>query len=225
MKPETMKRIILFLALFASTTAGFGQKHIRLSFVGSPSTNWMVSDNTKVTDKSQTFGYDYGLNADFYFTEDERYSFLTGLLISNTGGEISYQNDADFSFSGETLPATVNIRYRLRYVEVPFSLKLKTDQFRRIRYWGQLGLTGMVNISAKADSNDGTFSKTNINDEINLFNLDMNMGAGIDYDLNSSNSISAGIVFQNGLLDVTTNNAFSDKTIVNSLKLKIGLNF
>jgi hypothetical protein len=220
-----MKRVILSTFLMICAATGFGQKHVRLSFVGSPSTNWMVSDNTAVSDKSQTFGYDYGLNADFYFTEDERYSFLTGLLISNTGGELSYQNDADFSFSGETLPAKVNIRYRLRYVEIPFSLKLKTDQFRRIRYWGQLGLTGMVNISAKADSNDGTFSKTNINDEINLFNLDMNLGAGIDYDLNSNNSITAGVVFQNGLIDVTTNNSFSDKTIVNSLKLKIGLNF
>ena len=220
-----MKRVILSTLLMIITAIGFGQKHIRLSFVGSPSTNWMVSDNTSVSDKSQTFGYDFGLNADFYFTGDERYSLLTGLLISNTGGQLSYQNDAGFSFSGETLPAKVNIRYRLRYVEIPFSLKLKTDQFRRIRYWGQLGLTGMVNISAKADSNEGTFSKTNINDEINLFNLDMNMGAGIDYDLNSSNSITAGLVFQNGLIDVTTNNAFSDKTIVNSLKLKIGLNF
>jgi hypothetical protein len=53
----------------------------------------------------------------------------------------------------------------------------------------------------------------------------MNLGAGIDYDLNSNNSITAGVVFQNGLIDVTTNNSFSDKTIVNSLKLKIGLNF
>jgi hypothetical protein len=83
----------------------------------------------------------------------------------------------------------------------------------------------MINISAKGTSNNGTLSKANINDEVNLFNLAMNVGVGFDYDLGSTNSITAGLIFQNGLLDVTTDNAFTDKTIINSLKLKIGLVF
>jgi hypothetical protein len=220
-----MKQLILLLLILAGSLAGFGQKSIRLSFTGSPSANWMVTNN-KVADHGKlTFGYDFGLNADFYFTEDQRYSLLSGILITNTGGELSYQNDSEFKFSGETLPASSTIRYRLRYVEIPLSLKLKTSQFRRICYWGQLGLTGMVNIGSKGDSDNGTLNKTNLNDEINLFNLDMNLGAGIDFDLSGSNSITAGIIFQNGLIDVTTNNTFSDKTIINSLKMKIGLNF
>ncbi len=220
-----MKQILLPLLLFSITAIGFSQKHIKLSFTGSPSVNWMVTNSADAERGNSTFGYDFGLNADFYFAGDERYSLLTGLLIANTGGELNYRNDSDFSFSGIILPASSTIRYRLRYVEIPFSLKLKTEQFRRVRYWGQLGLTSMVNIDAKGDSKDNALDKTNINDEINLFNLDMNLGAGVDYDLSGSNSITAGIIFQNGLIDVTTNNAFSDKTIINSLKLKIGLNF
>jgi hypothetical protein len=113
----------------------------------------------------------------------------------------------------------------LRYVEIPIAIKLKTDQFRRVRYWGQFGLSGMLNIGSKGDSNDGTFAKTNINDEINLFNVSMDIGAGFDFDLGGNNSVTAGLVFQNGLIDVTTDNAFADKTIVNSLKVRIGVIF
>jgi len=220
-----MKRFILFILLGSAVIAGFSQKHIRLSFTGSPSVNWMVASNSVADRGKTTIGYDFGLNGDFYFSEDERYSLLTGLLITNTGGELGYRTNSDFQFAGKTLPALSKIRYRLRYVEIPLAIKLKTDQFKRVRYWGEFGLTSMVNIESKGDSNDGTLKKANIADEVNLFNLAMNIGAGFDFDLGGSNSITTGLIFQNGLIDVTSDNAFSDKTIINSLKLKVGLIF
>ncbi|MFY9150697.1 MAG: porin family protein [Prolixibacteraceae bacterium] len=220
-----MKRFIISSLLVAFVLVGFGQKHIRLSFAGSPSVNWMGTNNSSDESGKLLIGYDFGLNADVYFSEDERYSLLTGLQISNIGGEITYQPGTDFLFADKQLPTDTRIKYRLRYVEIPLAIKLKTDQFHRLRYWGQFGLSGMVNIEAKGDTEDSTLKKTNINDELNLFNLAMNVGLGIDYDLGGSNSISTGLVFQNGLTDVTTDNYFDDKTIVNSLKLKIALIF
>jgi hypothetical protein len=219
-----MKRLILALLVFASAVSGFGQKHIKLSFTGSPAINWMSTNSTAVKSGNPTFGYDFGVNTDFYFSEDERYSILTGLLITNAGGELNYQNGSGFTLVG--LPVTGNVKYKLRYVEIPLCLKLKTGQFNRVSYWGQLGITTMVNIDSKGFSDDSTLDKTNIKDEINLFNLDMNMGIGFDYDLSGNNSITTGIIFQNGLMDVTSdNNTFTDKTVINSLKLKIGVNF
>lgn len=220
-----MKRVILSILLGTYAIFGFSQKHIRLSFVGSPSVNWMVPGNSVADRGKATIGYDFGLNGDIYFSEDERYSLLTGLLITNTGGELNFRSNSDFQFSGVTLPPKSKIRYHLRYVEVPLVLKLKTVQFQRTRYWGEFGMTGMVNIESKGDSNNGALNKTNINDEINLFNIGMNIGLGFDFDLGGSNSVTTGLIFQNGLIDVTTDNAFTDKTIINSLKLKIGLIF
>jgi hypothetical protein len=185
----------------------------------------MVTNSKTAAREKSIAGYNFGLNADLYFSEDERYSLLTGLLITNIGGEISYNTNSDFQFGGATLPSSSKIRYRLRYVEIPLSIKLRTDQFKRMRYWGEFGLTGMVNIDSKGDSNNGVLTKENIRDEVNLFNLAMNVGLGFDFDLGGSNSVTTGFIFQNGLTDVTTNNAFTDKTIVNSLKLKIGLIF
>lgn len=220
-----MKRFILSVFLFVLLISGYGQKHVRLSFTGSPSFNWMVTNSKSAAREKSLAGYNFGLNADLYFSEDERYSLLTGLLITNIGGEISYKPNSDFQFAGATLPSSSKIRYRLRYVEIPMAIKLKTDQFKRMRYWGEFGLTGMVNIDSKGDSNFGELKKANIRDEVNLFNLAMNVGLGFDFDLGGRNSVTTGLIFQNGLTDVTTNNVFSDKTIVNSLKLKIGLIF
>lgn len=220
-----MKRFILSAFLVALAIIGYSQKHIRLSFTGSPSVNWMSTNNSNAEREKIILGYDFGVSSDLYFSEDERYSLLTGLQISNTGGEISYRTGSDFQFSGTTLPNLSKIKYRLRYVEIPVGIKLKTDQFRRTRYWGMFGLSPMVNIGAKGSSNNGVLNKANINDEVNLFNLAMNIGLGFDFDLGGNNSATAGLIFQNGLIDVTTDNAFSDKTVINSLKLKIGLIF
>jgi hypothetical protein len=220
-----MKRITLFAVLFTIVLTSWGKTRVQLSFNGSPSVNWMKTNNQVSYNSKLMLGYDFGISGDVFFSENERYSLLTGLQIINTGGAISYRTSTPFQFAGETLPPSTQIKYRLRYVEIPLALKLKTDQFRRVRYWGQLGLSAMVNIGANGDTNDGTFRKSNINSEINLFNMAMNVGGGFDFDLGGNNSVTAGLIFQNGLLDVTTDNFFTDKTIINSLKLRVGLIF
>jgi len=220
-----MKHFILSCFLIATVLTGYSQYHLRLSFVGDPSVNWMRTSNSSTENGKSILGYDFGLNGDFYFSEDERYSFSTGMQISNTGGEISYHSTSPFPFSGSTLPALSKIKYQIRYIEIPLAIKLRTDQFNRAKYWGLFGLSAMLNISAKGTSNDGTLKKSNISDEVSPINLAMNVGIGFDYDLGGNNAVSTGLIFQNGLMDVTTDNAFSDKTIINSLKLKIGLIF
>ena len=220
-----MKRLLLLSFLIASAIGAHSQQHIRLSFVADPSVNWMRASSSNTKDGKSILGYDFGLNSDYYFTDDERYSLSSGILVSNSGGEVSYQGQSSFGFSKTTLPALTKIKYQLRFIEIPMDIKLKTDEFYGAKYWGLLGFSGMVNVSAKGTSNDGTLDKANINDEVNLFNLAMNVGVGFDYNLSGTNSIAVGLIFQNGLLDVTTNNAFSDKTIINSLKLRIGIVF
>jgi len=220
-----MRHFILSCFLIATVFAGYSQKHVRLSFVGDPSVNWMRTSNSSTENGKPILGYDFGLNGDFYFSADERYSFSTGIQITNTGGEISYRSNSGFRFSGETLPGRSKIKYQIRYIEIPLAIKLKTDQFYRAKYWGLFGLSAMVNIGSKGTSNDGTLKKSEINDEVNPFNLALNLGVGFDYDLGGNNAVSTGLIFQNGLMDITTDNSFSDKTIINSLKLKIGLIF
>lgn len=220
-----MKQLTLFTILMVFFINSWGQSHVQLAFTASPSVNWMNTSNRDVNREKIILGYDFGLLGDVYFGESERYALQTGLMVVNAGGNLSYRMDQSFSYAGETLDKDVDIKYRLRYLDIPFSIKLKTNDFHRAYYWGLFGLSGMVNIGARGDSDDGALRKSSIHDEINMFNVGMNVGLGFDYDLGGSNSASFGLVFQNGLTDVTTDNAFEDKTILNSLKVRFALVF
>lgn len=220
-----MKRYLISASFVLMVIFAFSQNHVRLAFAVSPSVNWMNPGNADMSRGKPILGYDFGLSSDFYFTEDERYSLASGIQISNIGGEIKYPSGSDFKFSGTFLPGYSKVKYHLRYVEIPLAIKLRTNQFNRTSYWGQFGFSTMINIAAKGDSNNGTLKKANINDEVNLFNLAMIIGLGYDFDLGGGNAISTGLIFQNGLIDVTTDNVFNDHTIINSLKVKVGLIF
>jgi len=117
-----MKRITLFSVLFILALTAWSQPRIQLSFTGSPSLNWMKSNNQSVDKEKIVAGYDFGLNGDIFFSENERYSLFTGLQILNTGGSVTYREA--FKFSGKTMPPSTKIRYRLRYVEIPLAIKL-----------------------------------------------------------------------------------------------------
>ena len=220
-----MKRITLFTVLIVFSLSSWAQTRIQLAFTTSPSINWMSTQSHEVNNQKPILGYDFGISGDIFFSENEHYSLLTGLQVINTGGTVGYLATKEFTFAGEMLQPSTEIKYRLRYIEVPLAIKLKTNQFHRLYYWGQFGLSSMVNIGANGDSSDGKLHKNNIHDEVNMFNLAMNVGVGVDFDLGANNSVSAGLIFQNGLTDVSTNNSFTDKTIINSLKLRLALIF
>ncbi len=216
--------ILFFIGLCIASSSALAQNSIELSFTGGPSVNWLSSGTNEVTKGGSKAGFDFGLTADLFFDAQNRYAITTGLLLSNTGGELDYHTSGPFSFGGETLNAGSSIRYRIQYLEVPCAVKLRTSQFRRWTYWGQFGLSGFINIGAKGDSSDGQLDKTNINDEVKLFNLAMNIGAGADFDLGSGNAFSIGLIYKDGFVDVTKND-YGNNTTVNSVLLKLGLIF
>ncbi|HEY3371992.1 MAG TPA: outer membrane beta-barrel protein [Prolixibacteraceae bacterium] len=216
-----MKRITLLSALMIIALSSWSQTRLQLSFTAAPSVNWMHTTSQDVVQQKAKLGYDFGIMGDVYFSENENYSLLTGLQVVNTGGTLTFRDP--YTFGGESLPMNSEIRYRLRYLDVPLCLKLRTDEFHRAYYWGIFGLSALINVGANADY--GNFKRANIHDEINMFNVAMNVGVGFDFDLGASNSISAGLIFQNGLADVTTDDTHTDKTIINSLKLRLGLIF
>ena len=220
-----MKKTSLLIVLFFILLGASAQESVRLSFSASPSINWMTSGMNQISRGKIIPGFDFGINADFFFDNQERYALTTGLLINNTGGELDFYSPNSFTYAGETISPGSSILYRLQYLEVPLAVKLKTSQFKRWVYWGQFGISSFINIKAKGTTNNGVLDKTDINKEINLFNLGMNIGVGSEFDLGSGNAMIIGLIFKNGFLDITTDNAFEEKTTLSSLTLKLGLVF
>lgn len=222
---QIKKNLWLLAFIFFLSNSVYSQRKSRLSFTASPSINWMSSDMQGVGSGKVSLGLDYGVNADIYFDDAGKYAFSTGLLIDNSVVNLNYSNAGDIYFAGKKFPTGTNFRYNLKYVEVPLLIKLKTSDFRRWSYWGQFGFSSMINIQAKGESSNGTLNKASINDEVNLFNLALNIGVGSNFDLGGNNAISLGIIYKNGFTDVTSNKMFNDKATLNSLVLKLGLVF
>jgi hypothetical protein len=221
-----MKKISFLLITMWLAIPGFAQEgdkyHIGVKV--SPNLGWIKPDTKYLASTGNVFRFGFGLVMDIHFTDN--YAFGTGLNISQCGGKAEYfrkTNEAGFdqiSFMQRT--------YKLQYGEIPFTLKLRTNEIGYITYWGQFGLGLGVNIRAKADDeidyrysrsgNDGTtweqsalasrsLEDEDIKDDISLFRTSLIIAAGIEYTVSGKTALMFGVTFNNGFSDALKNNA------------------
>jgi hypothetical protein len=205
-----MKKQFLTISLFLlalSATAQSDYQKVRLAFMLNPQVSWMKSDNKQIESGGSYLGYNFGFCLDRFFAPN--YAFTTGLTINSTGGELkSTLATSDFPK-----------KYRLKYIDIPWGLKLKTNDAKRTVFYGQFGLNTQINIKAVDGNGD------NINKEVGLIDMGYHFGGGIEYSLGGSTYLMFGTQFTNGFMDITTSDSFSDKTILNRLMFQIGMIF
>jgi hypothetical protein len=217
-----MKKLILFSLLIISYSISTAQKIKTFTFVVSPQVSWLKSGSSDVKNGNDHVGFDYGVEGDL-FLGSESYTIITGLTVSSTGGSLTYK--IPVSFSDKLLPAGTSVDYDLRYLEIPFALKLHSKDFNRMRFYAQFGLNNWLNIRAKASSSNGTLDNENVGDEIGFYNLGLNIGGGFDYDLGNRNYLTCGIIYNGSFFDTTTNSTVNDITTLNTLRIRLGFIF
>ncbi len=202
-----MKKTVLIIAVALISQLAYSQYSgsKRFTLTVSPTVSWMKSDHDNVGKASSIAGYNFGVIMDSFFGEN--YAFTTGLLINTTGGKLKY-GPTDFQ---ET--------YKLKYIEIPLGLKLRSEDLRRINIYGRFGLTPQINIQAHNKNNKS------ISDEVRLFDLSYHLGGGVEYAINSKNAFMFGLLFNNGFTDITHHSNFKDKTILNRLTFEFGFIF
>lgn len=215
-----MQRIAftLLCSLFISMST-FAQEapRSRFSFVLSPQISWLKSDHSAVSSNGNLFGYNFGVVMDRFFAEN--YALTTGLTINTTGGKLEYKDGVTMEIGGKTIEDLTDVTYRLKYIEVPFGLKLLTNEFNRSRYYGQFGLYGQFNIKTN-DGNGKSMSK-----EVNFFDMGYHLGGGMEYSLGGDTYLLVGLLYNNGFLDVTSNSEYNDNTHLNRLVIQFGIVF
>lgn len=236
---KIMKKIIAASILtLCFTTTLFGQdfKKFKIAFKISPNASWMVPQNQHLDAAGSSIRFGYGANVDIHFTEN--YALGTGLNIDNNGGRLKYMqeitrvdgNDKDTQYIIER-----ERDYNMKYVEVPISLKLRTNEIGYVTYWGQFGVGLGYRASAKAndidrylrefddEANGGvgewaesirpndTNTKVDIKDDTRAFRTSLVLAAGIEYNVSGSTSIVAGLTFDNGFSNVIKGDAIEEK--------------
>ena len=96
-----------------------------------------------------------------------------------------------------------------------------------MRYFAQFGLTNWFNLKTKATSNEEGSStrKEVIRKEIRFYNIGLNVGAGLEYELGRGNALTGGLIYSSGFVDATRNARINDATTLNVLRLRLGFVF
>ena len=221
-KSMAMKKLLsVFLLLYLMASAN-AQSKFKLTFLASPQVSWMKSDSKEVSPDRSFLGFGYGIEGDFYLGS-ENYALTTGLTMSSAGGSLIYT--PSINFDGKTLPAGTKVEYFNKYIEVPLALKMRSKDFNRTRIFAQFGITNWFNVGTRASTSDMTFQKEGVKGEVKLYNIGLNVGAGLEYDLGHGNSLTGGLVYSNGLLDATSNSTISESTTLKIVRFRLGFVF
>ena len=203
-----MKKLILSLliCLFTATTFAQDDRPFRIGFAILPSASTIKPEGEIFTKSSGKFGFAYGLLAEFNFGAGN-YAFASGLLVNSLGGTIRNDNyhDGDTSV---TKFGQVEEKYALQYIQIPLTLKLKTNEIGYLTYFGQFGLDLGFKIKSKADIT-GTYdlgavndTDVNVSDDIQPLRSALNVGAGFEYNISGDTYLVTSFIWNNGLTNV-----------------------
>ena len=189
-----------------------------------PTYCWFKLDRTDYDTDGGYVGYIYGIMTDFRIADN--YYFATGVEVSQRGGK--YKSDNLILNDDPLITEKGVVTQRLQFVDIPFSLKLKTNEIGYSRYYGTFGfLTGFtVKANQDIDFEDPTMEDRDKRDNMSdfgFFNFGLLVGAGMEYNFSGNTALSFGIQYHNSFVDVW--DVQDAKINPNYIPLNLGLFF
>lgn len=217
-----MKKIIFILFSIIGYSAI--AQDVKFGVFIEPQITWLTPEARNISTDGTTLGLNGGLSVDKYFQKN--YAISTGLSTGWQGGKLKFDDQITMEVydSVTTLPANSVVKYRLNYITVPLGLKLRSNEIGFITFFASIGFTNQINIKAIASSDLGAnaLDKDAIKSEIGLFNMGYHIGGGVDYSLGKDTSISLGIIYNDGFIDITTS---SPRVTSRMISLRAGIIF
>jgi hypothetical protein len=219
MKNRLFLFCLLFLPFISSAQESYrrqennGQKNIKLGFTLSPNISWMRvtnPQNSSLASDGARAGINYGVLADFGF--DKNYFFSTAFTVTSVNGKLRDPQVAD----------ALSTIYKLQYIEIPLTLKLKTNPTDLARFYGQFGLGTGIKISGKetGGSTEGSINYTSTTGKI--FRASLVVGAGAEWILGPNLNLQTGLTLNHGLTN-TISSSYDIKS--DYLALSLGIFF
>jgi len=206
-----MKKISTILIFSVLSFAAWAQNSpltsygFRLGLTATPTFGWIKPEQGK-TD-GVALGFSYGLIGDFNFAPN--YSFSTALTVTSINGKSTEANVLPY-YTPSSAPKAYDLKYKLQYIDLPLTIKLKTVKTDGKRWYGQFGLSNSINISAKQDAVTGgavVADNLKVSDYIKFYRAGLIIGGGGEFDISGNASIVAGLTFNNGFTNIVTDKA------------------
>lgn len=200
MKSRFYTLLMLLLPIAAKSQEEF--KNFQLGFTLTPNLGWArINDNSpSYSAEGTNVGFSYGLIGDFGFSKN--YFFSTAFTLTSINTKVS-NTDVD-------APGAVrnDITYKVQYIEIPLTIKLKTNEVAERCFYGQFGLGTGIKVSGKLDSelrsSTGVVSEETKKDidSDNVIRLSLVAGAGMQWNFTQNTSFLTGVTFNNGFTNM-----------------------
>jgi hypothetical protein len=189
-----MKKLVFSFLILFSINAVYAQK-VQMGLKFNPHLAWVKSDNkVLVENKSINLGFSYGLILDYKFLDNIGLSFEPTHTLYNIN---STGKDTNTGVKSE-------LKWKIQYIEVPISLKMRTNQIKKMTYFAKIGIAALIKTSAKIND-----EKANKN--VNIFNFKMQLGGGIHYSLGGNTALLLGLTFHNGFIRFNKDDTFTEQ--------------
>lgn len=200
-----MKKLVLSAMLIGAlstnlsaqeVTGSYDDQTFNFGLKATPTISWLRVDAEGISNDGIRIGFTYGLVTEFKFSSN--YAFATGIDVSYRGGKYKYIEQDD---------KNVAITQKLQFLDVPVALKLRTNEIGYMKYYGTFGfLPGVIikatqTIDSESILVDDRSNRSNQSD-FTVFNIGLLVGAGAEYNLGGKTSITAGITYNNGIIDI-----------------------
>lgn len=225
-----MAFVFLFLIIPAkvnSQTSYADPGRIAFEIHFDPVISWFGSDIKETSNEGARPGFNLGLTMNKFFSSN--YAFSVGLSLINAGGRLSSSDTTLMEFSNfkSTVMPGKPVIYNIKYLSVPFGLKLQTDQIGYMTFFTNLGFDPKVVVGGKATIPSLGIKNENAIGELRMFNLGYHITGGIEYSFGGTTAFVAGLSFENNFLDVTkeNNTQLKDKITHRLLSFRLGIIF
>lgn len=234
-----LKVIALTSFLMSVPVVMMAQGDLRIGVHASPLVSWFGSDNGNIISQGAKPGFNFGISANKYFSEN--YAVTFGIDLINAGGKLATNSDSFFTLKSKESTTTTpvlagkTITYNIQYLAIPIGLKLQTTQIGYVSFFTNIGIDPKVVIGGKASipaQNDGItitpkIDKQNAMAELKPFNLGYHVTIGAEYGVGGNTVLVFGVGYENNFLDITKDlsGQIKDKIKQNMLSLQLGVIF
>jgi hypothetical protein len=192
---------------------------------------WIKPNTEEYSSEGIKPGFAWGFIGEFYFMEN--YALSTGFNMLFIGGKLEYPYLE--MIDDVLIQGTLHRKYNVRYLQIPLTLKMKTELNEQINIFGKIGIGTAFCLGAKADDEfqyeGGSYSdsKKDIIEDIALMRESLIVGGGVEFKIKGSTAIIAELSYDNDFNNILTdaNPAVADepKAILNFVELGVGIVF
>ncbi|MBL0310428.1 MAG: PorT family protein [Bacteroidetes bacterium] len=239
------KYLVVILFIFTAIESQALSDRIRMGLAVSPGIAWSKPMGKDLNKGRPRFGVSYGFVLEYWFARN--YGLVSGINGAFDGCNVKGRDQ--FEIENGIQVRKITEKYGFHYLELPAYIKMKSNDIKgsKFCFWGQVGATINITLSARANYSDSIpdINGNNIlieqekilrpNNDVatiipkfhsNFFDVRLGAGAGMEYRFDDRTSFFGGLFYHNGFINnIIDHDVKKEANVMRFFSLKAGVLF